>query len=174
MPPGAESVVAVADLRRTTRWAGLRPGDPVQVGGTRLRGRVVGVRGARHQRGDRRGLGRGGGRAGRRPGGAVVPAGPALRVVRPAGARPFAGRRARAPARLTATHGPPRHPDADHAAARAAALRPRRPRRARRHPRRGVVLVVPASFRHEQGGDGRVPRSVCSRATRATASGSRR
>ena len=29
---------AVADLRRTTRWAGLRPGDPVQVDGTRLRG----------------------------------------------------------------------------------------------------------------------------------------
>jgi hypothetical protein len=28
----------VADLRRTTRWAGLRPGDPVQVEGTRLRG----------------------------------------------------------------------------------------------------------------------------------------
>jgi hypothetical protein len=28
----------VADLRRNTRWAGLRPGDPVQVDGTRLRG----------------------------------------------------------------------------------------------------------------------------------------
>ena len=28
----------VADLRRSTRWAGLRPGDPVQVDGTRLRG----------------------------------------------------------------------------------------------------------------------------------------
>jgi hypothetical protein len=28
----------VADLRRSTRWAGLRPGDPVQVEGTRLRG----------------------------------------------------------------------------------------------------------------------------------------
>jgi len=30
--------VTVADLRRSTRWAGLRPGDPVQVDGTRLRG----------------------------------------------------------------------------------------------------------------------------------------
>lgn len=30
----------VADLRRLTRWAGLRPGDPVQVDGTRLRGAV--------------------------------------------------------------------------------------------------------------------------------------
>jgi hypothetical protein len=30
--------VAVADLSRSTRWAGLRPGDPVQVDGTRLRG----------------------------------------------------------------------------------------------------------------------------------------
>ena len=28
----------MADLRRATRWAGLRPGDPVQVDGTRLRG----------------------------------------------------------------------------------------------------------------------------------------
>jgi len=28
----------MADLRRITRWAGLRPGDPVQVEGTRLRG----------------------------------------------------------------------------------------------------------------------------------------
>jgi hypothetical protein len=28
----------MADLRRSTRWAGLRPGDPVQVDGTRLRG----------------------------------------------------------------------------------------------------------------------------------------
>jgi hypothetical protein len=28
----------VAELRRTTQWAGLRPGDPVQVEGTRLRG----------------------------------------------------------------------------------------------------------------------------------------
>ena len=28
----------VADLRRSTRWAGLRPGDKVQVDGTRLRG----------------------------------------------------------------------------------------------------------------------------------------
>ncbi len=28
----------MADLRRSTRWAGLRPGDPVQVEGTRLRG----------------------------------------------------------------------------------------------------------------------------------------
>jgi hypothetical protein len=28
----------VADLRRSSRWAGLRPGDPVQVEGTRLRG----------------------------------------------------------------------------------------------------------------------------------------
>jgi len=28
----------VADLRRTSRWAGLRRGDPVQVEGTRLRG----------------------------------------------------------------------------------------------------------------------------------------
>ena len=27
----------MADLRRTTQWAGLRPGDPVQVEGTRLR-----------------------------------------------------------------------------------------------------------------------------------------
>jgi hypothetical protein len=27
----------VADLRRNTRWAGLRPGDPVRVEGTRLR-----------------------------------------------------------------------------------------------------------------------------------------
>jgi hypothetical protein len=25
------STAAVADLRRSTRWAGLRPGDPVQV-----------------------------------------------------------------------------------------------------------------------------------------------
>ena len=29
---------SVAELRRTTRWAGLRPGDAVQVVGTRLRG----------------------------------------------------------------------------------------------------------------------------------------
>jgi hypothetical protein len=28
----------MADLRRATSWAGLRPGDPVQVEGTRLRG----------------------------------------------------------------------------------------------------------------------------------------
>jgi hypothetical protein len=28
----------VADLRRASRWAGLRQGDPVQVEGTRLRG----------------------------------------------------------------------------------------------------------------------------------------
>ncbi len=28
----------MADLRRTTRWAGLSPGDPVRVVGTRLRG----------------------------------------------------------------------------------------------------------------------------------------
>ncbi len=28
----------MADLRRSIRWAGLRPGDPVQVDGTRLRG----------------------------------------------------------------------------------------------------------------------------------------
>ena len=34
MPSAAD----VADLRRSTRWAGLRPGDPVQVDGTRLRG----------------------------------------------------------------------------------------------------------------------------------------
>jgi hypothetical protein len=27
----------VADLQRTTRWAGLRSGDPVQVIGTRIR-----------------------------------------------------------------------------------------------------------------------------------------
>lgn len=27
-----------ADLRRSTRWAGLRPGDPVLVVGTHLRG----------------------------------------------------------------------------------------------------------------------------------------
>jgi hypothetical protein len=26
-----------ADLQRNTRWAGLRPGDPVQVTGTRIR-----------------------------------------------------------------------------------------------------------------------------------------
>lgn len=28
----------MADLRRSTSWAGLRPGDPVQVEGPRLRG----------------------------------------------------------------------------------------------------------------------------------------
>ncbi len=28
----------MADLRRNTTWAGLHPGDPVQVDGTRLRG----------------------------------------------------------------------------------------------------------------------------------------
>lgn len=28
----------MADLRRSTQWAGLRPGDRVQVQGTRLRG----------------------------------------------------------------------------------------------------------------------------------------
>src|SRR5580692_530491 len=28
----------VADLRRSTKWAGLQPGDPVRVEGTRLRG----------------------------------------------------------------------------------------------------------------------------------------
>ena len=38
MAPGALVAADVADLRRTTRWAGLRPGDPVQVDGTRLRG----------------------------------------------------------------------------------------------------------------------------------------
>ena len=32
------STAQMADLRRSTRWAGLRPGDPVQVDGTRLRG----------------------------------------------------------------------------------------------------------------------------------------
>jgi hypothetical protein len=30
--------MAPADLKRTPRWAGLRPGDPVRVTGTRLRG----------------------------------------------------------------------------------------------------------------------------------------
>jgi hypothetical protein len=30
--------MAPADLHRTTRWAGLAPGDPVQVTGTRIRG----------------------------------------------------------------------------------------------------------------------------------------
>ena len=30
----------MAHLRRDTRWAGLRPGDPVRVEGTRLRGAV--------------------------------------------------------------------------------------------------------------------------------------
>ena len=34
----APSTAEVADLRRSTRWAGLRPGDPVHVDGTRLRG----------------------------------------------------------------------------------------------------------------------------------------
>lgn len=28
----------MAELRRTNQWAGLHPGDPVQVEGTRLRG----------------------------------------------------------------------------------------------------------------------------------------
>ena len=28
----------MADLHRSTRWAGLQPGDPVHVDGTRLRG----------------------------------------------------------------------------------------------------------------------------------------
>jgi hypothetical protein len=28
----------LAELQRKTRWAGLAPGDPVQVAGTRLRG----------------------------------------------------------------------------------------------------------------------------------------
>ena len=115
----------MADLRRNKRWAGLRPGDPVQVDGTRLRGaswefvahitngetgevwvEVVG--------------GRAGDRAVR-----SVPAGPALRADGPAGPRPLPGRRARAPAGLTGgSHGPSRHPDADHAAARPAPVRP--------------------------------------------------
>jgi len=30
--------MAPADLHRTARWAGLGPGDPVQVSGTRIRG----------------------------------------------------------------------------------------------------------------------------------------
>ena len=30
--------MAPADLKRNVRWAGLRPGDPVLVTGTRLRG----------------------------------------------------------------------------------------------------------------------------------------
>ena len=30
--------MAPSDLRRNTRWAGLRPGDPVVVSGTRMRG----------------------------------------------------------------------------------------------------------------------------------------
>ena len=30
--------MAPADLHRNTRWAGLRPGDPVVVTGTRMRG----------------------------------------------------------------------------------------------------------------------------------------
>jgi hypothetical protein len=30
--------MAPADLHRSTRWAGLAPGDPVQVTGTRIRG----------------------------------------------------------------------------------------------------------------------------------------
>ncbi len=32
--------MGVADLCRKTSWAGLRPGDPVQVHGTRIRGAV--------------------------------------------------------------------------------------------------------------------------------------
>ena len=31
-------MIGVAELRRTTRWAGLLPGDRVRVEGTRLRG----------------------------------------------------------------------------------------------------------------------------------------
>ena len=30
--------MAPSDLRRNTRWAGLAPGDPVVVTGTRMRG----------------------------------------------------------------------------------------------------------------------------------------
>jgi hypothetical protein len=30
--------MAPSDLHRNTRWAGLRPGDPVVVSGTRMRG----------------------------------------------------------------------------------------------------------------------------------------
>jgi hypothetical protein len=30
--------MAPSDLHRNTRWAGLRPGDPVVVSGTRIRG----------------------------------------------------------------------------------------------------------------------------------------
>ena len=40
-------VVHVADLRRSTRWAGLRPGDPVQVTAPPT-WRGLGVRGPRH------------------------------------------------------------------------------------------------------------------------------
>ena len=94
----------MADLRRTTRWAGLRPGDPVQVDGTRLRAaswefvahvtngdtgetwvEVVG--------------GRTGDRAVRsfRPEQLYAPQGPA-------GPRPVAGRCARAPSVMSAAH----------------------------------------------------------------------
>jgi hypothetical protein len=41
LAPGSSAppvAAAVADLSRSTLWAGLRPGDPVQVDGTRLRG----------------------------------------------------------------------------------------------------------------------------------------
>ena len=36
--PCERSVRALADLKRNLHWAGLRPGDPVQVQGTRIRG----------------------------------------------------------------------------------------------------------------------------------------
>jgi hypothetical protein len=31
-------VIQLAELRRSERWAGLRPGDPVRVAGVKLRG----------------------------------------------------------------------------------------------------------------------------------------
>ena len=75
----------VADLRRNTRWAGLRPGDPVQVDGTRLRG--ASWQFVAHITNGETGevwVEVVGGRAGR-PGRALLPAGPALRTDRPAG-----------------------------------------------------------------------------------------
>ena len=78
----------MADLRRTTRWAGLRPGDPVQVEGTRLRGASWEF--VAHVTNDETGeawVEVVGGR-GRGPGRALVPARPALRRLGPPGRDP--------------------------------------------------------------------------------------
>ncbi len=161
---------AVADLRRATRWAGLRPGDPVQVEGTRLRGATWQF--VAHVTNSETGEawvevvgGRAGDRAVRsfRPDQLYDPCGPS-------GPRPLAGRRPGfrsrdSPGGAVGADGADRaaggrgDPDPDDGAARPAALRARRHRRAGGPPRRGVVLVVPVAGRDDPRRNQPVPRA---------------